>query len=309
MTKNTNISVVVNTRNEEKYLKKCLSSVKDIANEIIVVDMYSTDNSAKVAKEFGAKVYFHKHMPVVEQARNFALKKAKGPWILLLDPDEYLTRPLKKELLKISKRSNVDYVRIPRKNIIFGKWFRHSRWWPDYLIRFFKKESIKWQTEIHSQPITKGSGITLLDNERFAIRHLHYDSVQQYLTRALRYSARQADELQKQGYRIKISDLVVKPIGEFCSRFFAGTGYKDGIHGLVLSIMQAFSVALIYIQLWSLQGFKPRPINKDTFLKSSRQAIFEYLHWQNHYLKKESSNKVELLASKIKHGLVKFIKP
>jgi (heptosyl)LPS beta-1,4-glucosyltransferase len=307
--KNSKISVVINTRNEAKYLTKCLSSVKDFAYEIIVVDMHSTDDSVKIAKSFGAKVYYHKWMPVVEQARNFALKKAQGPWILLLDPDEYLTRPLKKELLRISQRKDIDFVRLPRKNIIFGKWIRHSRWWPDYIIRFFKKGSVKWQKEVHSQPITSGNGISLFESEQLAIRHQHYDSIEKYLTWAIRYSARQAEELQKENYRVRISDLLVKPTSEFCSRFFAATGYKDGLHGLVLAILQAFSIALIYIQLWQMQGFKPRTINRETLTRSAGQSILEYLHWQNHYLKKESNNKPSVLLSRFKHFLVKLIKP
>lgn len=307
--RNTKISVVVNTCNEAKYLKKCLSSVKDLANEIIVVDMHSSDESVDIAKSFGAKVYYHQWMPVVEQARNFALKKTRGPWVLLLDPDEYLTKPLKKELLKIAKRKNIDFVRLPRKNIIFGKWIRHARWWPDYLIRFFKKGSVKWQQEVHSQPITFGNGINLFESEKLAIRHQHYDSVEKYLIWAIRYSARQAEELQKENYRIKISDLLVKPISEFCSRFFTGTGYKDGIHGLVLSFLQAFSIALIYIQLWQMQGFKPRTINRETLTRSADQSILEYLHWQNDYLKKESNNKLFVIFSRVKYFLVKLIRP
>jgi len=309
MLKSTNISVVINTYNEAKYLKKCLSSVKDFATEVIVVDMYSKDHSVETAKSFGAKVYYHKWMPVVEQARNFALKKATGPWILLLDPDEYLTKPLKKELQKISRRPDINFVRLPRKNIIFGKWIRHSRWWPDYITRFFKKGTVKWQKEVHSQPLTSGNGITLLENERFAIRHQHYDSIQKYVLWALRYSERQADELDKTNYKIKISDLVVKPIKEFCSRFFAASGYKDGIHGLVISILQAFSEALVYIQLWSIQGFRPRSINKETFIKSSKQALFEYLHWQTFYQVKETSKKIKVPFLKLKHRLIKIVNP
>jgi (heptosyl)LPS beta-1,4-glucosyltransferase len=194
------ISAVINVRNEADNLKKCLKSIKSFADEIIVVDMHSTDGSDKIATDFGATVYSYRWMSFVEPARNFALSKATGKWILLLDPDEYLNKTLKKELKNITQRSDVDWVKIPRKNIIFNKWIRHSNCWPDYLIRFFKKGAVTWKKEIHSQPTTKGNGLTILDTEKLAIRHLNYATVTQFITRAIRYSGVQADELKAADY-------------------------------------------------------------------------------------------------------------
>ena len=103
-----------------------------------------------------------------------------------------------KDLKNITQRSDVDYVKIPRQNMIFGKWIKHANCWPDYLIRFFRKESVTWQKEIHSQPITKGNGLTLLDSDKLAIKHNNYQSVTQFITRAIRYSSIQAEELDAQ---------------------------------------------------------------------------------------------------------------
>ena len=209
------ISAVINVINEANNLDKCLHSLKNFANEIIVVDMESTDESVNIAKKHGAKVFSFKPMKYVEPARNFAISKASGKWIILLDPDEFLPKSLKHELTKITLRHNVDYVKIPRKNIIFGKWFHNSRTWPDYLIRFFKKGSVTWNKEIHSQPETKGNGITLLDSEKLAIRHNHYSSVSQFVIRSLRYNSIQAEELDKAGTKLKMSDFILKPVQEF----------------------------------------------------------------------------------------------
>jgi len=294
------ISVIVNTRNEAKQLQKCLKSISDLPAEIIVVDMRSTDNSKQVAIDFGAKVYNYRPMKVVEHARNFALSKAKGKWILLLDPDEYLNKVLKKELLKITKRTDVDFVKIPRKNIIFGKWLRHTNMWPDYLIRFFKKNAVKWQRAIHSQPITTGNSLTLLDSEKLAIRHNNYPSVVDYLTRTIRYSGVQADELKSQDYTLKISDFVLKPIQEFNSRFFVAQAYKDGLHGLIFSLLQTFSIALIYIRLWEKTGSKDKPLAKESFVSASHEAVFEYGHWFTKYFVAEYSKNI------LKTSLVKI---
>ncbi|OIP87476.1 hypothetical protein CO009_00265 [Candidatus Shapirobacteria bacterium CG_4_8_14_3_um_filter_35_11] len=286
------ISAVINVINEANNLDKCLHSLKNFANEIIVVDMESTDESVNIAKKHGAKVFSFKPMKYVEPARNFAISKASGKWIILLDPDEFLPKSLKHELTKITLRHNVDYVKIPRKNIIFGKWFHNSRTWPDYLIRFFKKGSVTWNKEIHSQPETKGNGITLLDSEKLAIRHNHYSSVSQFVIRSLRYSSIQAEELDKAGTKLKMSDFILKPVQEFNSRFFFAQGYKDGIHGLVFSLLQTFSIFLIYTKLWEKQGAIEKIVSRDSFVSASQEAIYEYSYWFTKYFKEEYTHNI-----------------
>lgn len=283
------ISAVINVRNEAENLNKCLRSIKDFADEIIVVDMRSTDNSVEIAQKYGAKVFSYRPMKYVEPARNYALSKATGRWIILLDPDEYLGKTLKNELQKISQRTDVDFVHIPRKNYILGKWFRHSNWWPDYVIRFFRRGHVDWQKEIHSQPVTKGNGINLLDSEKLAIRHNNYTTLSQFVHRALRYSSVQAEELHKNDYKLKTSDFILKPIQEFNSRFYSAQGYKDGLHGLAFSVLQAFAIALIYIRLWELEGASEKIISKESFVSASQEATYEYSYWFTKYFKEEYS--------------------
>lgn len=286
------ISAVINVINEADNLKKCLHSLKNFADEIIVVDMESTDGSQEIAKKFGAKVFSFRPMKYVEPARNFALSKATGKWIILLDPDEYLPKTLKHELKKITQRNDVDFVRIPRKNIILSRWFRHSNWWPDYLIRFFKKGEVTWNKEIHSQPQTKGNGITLLDSESLAIRHHNYDSVYGFVIRALRYSSIQAEELDKADTKLKMSDFLLKPTQEFNSRFFKAQGYKDGVHGLVFALLQSFAIFLIYVKLWERQGTPEKIVSKDSFVGASLEATYEYTYWFTKYFKEEYTKNI-----------------
>jgi (heptosyl)LPS beta-1,4-glucosyltransferase len=303
------ISAVINTRNEAKTLEKCLKSVKNFAQEIIVVDMESTDGSLDIAKKYKAKIYNHKFLPVVEPARNYALSKATGKWIILLDPDEYLTLTLKKELKSITKRHDVDFVKIPRQNFIFGKWMRHSKCWPDYLIRFFKKSNVTWKNEIHSQPETKGSCLTLLDCEKLAIKHNNYPNVSSFITRALRYSDIQAEELLKEDYKVKTSDFILKPTQEFNSRFFYAQGYKDGLHGLIFSLLQAFTIGLIYIKLWEKQGSQEKVLAKESFISASQESNFEYSHWFTQYFIAEYSHNIfKNFIIKIRHILNRISK-
>lgn len=109
------ISAVINVRNEADKLSRCLKSIKNFADEIIVVDMHSTDGSGQIAADYGATVYPYRWSKVVEPARNFALSKANGKWIILLDPDEYLNKTLKRELKSITQRPDIDWVKIPGK--------------------------------------------------------------------------------------------------------------------------------------------------------------------------------------------------
>jgi len=306
------ISVVINTLNEEKNLLRCLASVKNMADEVVVVDMYSDDKSREVARSFGAKVFLHERLDYVEPARNFAVGKTKGEWVLILDPDEKISRSLAKRLKEIAQneKAGVDYVLLPRKNIIFGKWIQNSRWWPDYLPRFFKKDKIEWPTQIHQQPELKGNILTLPDVEKFAIVHYNYDSLDQYLVRAQRYAEIQATELIKEKkYQLAASDLVLKPVGEFLSRFFVGGGYKDGVHGLALGILQAYSEALIYLKVWEKRRYEEKPIENKKIREMFGQAIKEVDYWYSRWwLERFEGIRRKFLevVLKIKNGLLKF---
>ena len=286
------ISAVINTKNEAKYLKKCLKSIKNFVDEIIVVDMHSKDETVAIAKSFSAKVYRHKPLSWVEPVRNYALSKAKGDWILLLDPDEYITKTLARELTKIAQRDDINFVHIPRKNIIFGKWLRHSNMWPDYLIRFFRKNTVTWNKEIHSQPQTEGVGITLLDSEKLAIRHINYTDIDDFVKRALRYSDTQANELYKQAYKLKISDLILKPVQEFNSRFFSLSGFKDGLHGLAFCLLQSFAVLLVYLKLLQKQNFEDKTLSKESFVSAILESTYEYNHWFSKYFKQQYTKNI-----------------
>jgi len=274
------ISVVVNTWNEEKNIGRCLDSVREFADEIVVCDMESTDRTVEIAKKFGAKIYSHKLTNYVEPARNFALRQAWGKHILVIDADETLTESLASQLKRIAKQNEADYVEIPRKNIIFGKWILHSRWWPDYNIRFFKKGKVNWSDKIHTPPETQGLGRRLEAEEKNALIHYHYETVSQFIERLNRYSAIQAENLIAGGYKFIWSDLIRKPADEFLSRFFAGQGYKDGLHGLVLATLQAFSEFVLYLKVWEKEGFIPKERILSEFNLEVKKSIEDLGFWQ-----------------------------
>lgn len=298
---NTKISVVINTLNEEQVIERAIKSIK-WADEIIICDMSSEDKTVEIARKLGAKVFTHKRLEYVEPARNFAISKASGEWILILDPDEEVTAELKEKLISVATTlEGIDYVRVPRKNIIFGHWMKASMWWPDLNIRFFKKGKIKWTDKIHRPPVTFGKGLDLDHDEKLAIVHYHYQSVSQFLERMLRYTKIQADEIEKEGYKFNWIDLIRKPVSEFLGRFFANKGFTDGLHGLVLSLLQAFYFFIVYIRLWEKENFKEENIKFEEIKEVSKQTGKEIDYWLKYG--NLSSNPLRKFLQKAKNKL------
>ena len=294
------ISVVINTLNEEANLPRAIASVKSFADEIVVVDMESTDKTAEVAKSLGAKVFTHKKTGYVEPARNFAVSKAVNPWVMILDADEEVPDKLAQKIIQIIKNPKSDYFRIPRKNIIFGKWMKHSRWWPDYNIRLFKKGTVSWNEIIHAVPMTQGSGGEIEAKEEFAIIHHNYDSIEQYLDRMNRYSSQHAALKVKEGYKFFWKDLIIKPSNEFLSRYFFGEGYKDGLHGLALSLLQAFSELTVYLKIWQKEKFTDQNPKLSEVISVIREEGKNLHYWESDALFKESGNLSDRIRRKFK---------
>lgn len=275
----SNISVVINTLNEEKNIAEAIKNVS-WTDEIIVCDMHSEDGTVEVAKKMGAKVFSHEKLEYVEPARNYAISKASNDWILVLDADEELPESLKEKLVQIStEMKQIDFVRLPRKNLIFGKWMKASMWWPDLSIRFFRKGKVEWTDKIHRPPQTQGEGLDLPAEEKWALIHHHYGSVSQFLERMIRYTKIQAKELKKEGYVFEWRDLIKKPLGEFLSRFFANRGFEDGLHGFALSLLQAFSHLILYLRLWEMTSFKEDKVDLSELSQLSKQSGNEINYW------------------------------
>ncbi|MBI1863901.1 glycosyltransferase family 2 protein [Candidatus Woesebacteria bacterium] len=273
------LSVVINTLNEEKNLPSAITSIKDLASEIIVVDMYSDDKTTKIAKKLGAKVFMHDKTNYVEPARNFAISKASCDWILILDADEEIPPKLSKEIKKIVKDSKADYFRLPRKNIIFGKWIKDSGWWPDYNIRLFRKNFVSWNEIIHTVPITTGIGADLKDSEDLAIIHHNYQSIEQFIDRMNRYTTIQAKIAFGKKENFNWQNLIKKPLSEFLNRYYSLQGYKGGLHSLSLCLLQAASELVKELKLWQLYKFNDQKITFKENMNVIKESQKEFNYW------------------------------
>lgn len=248
------ISLVINTKNEESNIKDCIESARQIADEIIVVDMASTDKTAEIAKKCGAEVFPVPDYGYVEPARNFALSKPKSKWTLVLDADERLTKTLRAKILKLVKEDKFDGYKIPFKNKFFGTWIRHSMWWPDYHIRLFKTGYLDWPKGVHHDVSFKGTLSELEPIEENAIVHNNIADIREMIEMVDHYSGVEAVFAGKKNPTAK--DLVEYLDHEFKWRFLEHKGYLDGIHGFILGKFMNIYRFLEFAKYWEKQKYK-----------------------------------------------------
>ncbi|MDD3532197.1 MAG: glycosyltransferase family 2 protein [Candidatus Shapirobacteria bacterium] len=246
------ISVNVIARNEEADIADCLKSARLLANEVVFVDMESTDRTKKIAEKLADKTYSHPQTGYVEPARNFGIEKCNGDWVFVLDADERITPELASLLKeKIHQAEDgVGAMAVARKNINFGFWLKKGGWWPDYQVRFIKKENfIDWPEQIHSFPKIKGAII----NIDVPFIHLAIKDIEEMLERTIRYSEKEANLLFGAGRKTSVFLIIRRMLGEFWRRGIKGQGLLDGPAGIVQVFYQTFSVFVTQARLWEKQ--------------------------------------------------------
>lgn len=279
MKQNIKLSVVILVHNEESLLEKCLQSVKAIADEIIVIDAQSTDGSSDVAKRYTSNIYNRPNNLLLQPNKNFGFQKAKGEWILNLDADEKLTPELAEEIREVIKLENdVEGYRVPRKNIIFGKWIENSIWWPDYQLRLFKKNSGKFaEKHVHEQIDIDGKVGKLVH----PMLHENYTSINQWLSKMGNYTDNEMSQKIEKGVNITPLDALRFPMQDFLKTYFMQKGYRDGLHGLVLSILQAFYAEIVFAKMWEKQGFTQNndPKFSEKVIIEFKKFSYEFRYW------------------------------
>ncbi len=251
---NKNLSVVISVHNGEAHLAECLSSLSTVAGEIIVVNHDSSDKTVEIAEKFDVTLYHEKNNPQkIDIQKNFGFSKVTKEWIFSLDADEEITPELALELKEIlASQSEIDGYEIPRQNIILGKVIHHAGWAPDYQLRLFRKGKGLFEKEHVHESISIDGKIGKI---RAAILHHNYDSIAQYLKKMIVYAENEANEKIRNGYVFNWKDALWMPQSEFLSRYFAREGYKDGLHGLVICLLQSVYHFTIFCYLWEKNNF------------------------------------------------------
>lgn len=267
------ISAVINTRNEVQNIRYCLESVM-WCDEIIVVDMESEDRTVEIVQEYTDKVFSHKKVLAFDIARKFAVDQASGDWILLIDADELLPKTLSARLRVIADNDEADAVLIPFKNYLLGEWNKYTGWWPDHHCRFFKKTVMEFSEHVHAYQHLKDSAkkLSLPAKEEYAINHFAYRDIQQFIEKLNRYTTIEACHLFSVKKTFSYRKFFTVGLGEFYSRYFRLKGYKDGPHGLFVSVMMGMYRMITYIKLWELYAYDNESV-ADMYVKLKSDLI------------------------------------
>ncbi|NCN50950.1 MAG: glycosyltransferase family 2 protein [Candidatus Pacebacteria bacterium CG10_big_fil_rev_8_21_14_0_10_44_54] len=258
------LSIVVTTKNAARTLERTLKSVR-FADEIVVVDMMSSDETQLIARRFTDKVFTTADVGYVEPARNFSLSKAKGEWVLVVDADEVVSATLRDQILQVIELdSNVVCYAIARKNILFGKWVQTAGWWPDFQPRLFQRGCVEWSDAIHSKPKVTGESVHFPADEALAFEHYNYESISEFVSRMDLYTTIAAQN------KVGRDTIVEGPVDvfrrEMLQRLFPLRGIDGGYRGLLLAFLQGFSEVVQAAKFWQLQRSEEIETKPETLL-------------------------------------------
>lgn len=245
------ITALIPTFNNEKIIHRCLESVK-WADEILVVDSFSTDKTLEIARAYAARIIQHEYRNSATQ-KNWAIPQCKYEWILQMDTDEDLEEGAVAEIRDAVDRAHVDFdaFRLPRKNYIFRKPLEVSNLYPDYQLRLFRREVARFEhKEVHAHLRVPGKVGTLHHH----IKHFSMPTITKQLSHLDRYSRYQAKELSKRGRRFRWHHLVVRPLFVFAYFFLWKRGFLAGSRGVMVSAIATAMDFWSYAKLWEIQA-------------------------------------------------------
>src|SRR3990167_5607355 len=250
---NKKVSAIVIAKNAQELIQDCLDSLS-WAYEIILIDTGSTDKTKEIASNFGAKIV-KAEKKGFSYWRNLGAKEAQGDWLLYVDTDERVTPDLRKEIVATVKNlSTLNAYAIPRKNILLGHPMRWGGWWPDYVLRLIRKDSlVGWKGELHEQPEIKGK-VRELKNP---LMHISHRSLEEMVDKTNEWSEIEAKLLFESGHpQIAFWRFISVAAREFWYRGVLKLGFLDGAVGVIEIIYQMFSRMITYAKLWEMQKTK-----------------------------------------------------
>ena len=242
------LAAVVITKNEERDLDRCLQSLH-FCHEIIVVDAESSDSTKQIALRHTKKFFVRPWTNYSEQ-KNYANTLTECDWILSVDADEEIPLALQQEIEELLREKNAkDCYLVARKTYHSGRWIRYGGWYPNRLVRLFRKSRGEWQGDtLHEQWVTAGTTGQL----REALIHYSFDSISDQVERNNRYSSLGALQLRQTGKRASLVKICWKPLSKFLETYVIKRGFLDGFPGFFISISAAYSVFLKWSKLREL---------------------------------------------------------
>jgi len=240
-----NVSVLILAKNEEKNITDCINSVK-FADEVIVIDDFSTDNTRRIAESLGAKVVQHALNGDFAAQRNFAFKQAKSKWILYLDADERLNTELIEAIKEAVSKDEKKQYNIKRKTIAFGQEFNYGVLKPDYVARVFPHNNVHWINKVHEKPVCD----LPKENLKGYIKHYTYTNWEQYFAKMDKYSTLASEQYKNNGKKCGFfKDILLRPIWAFFKVYVLQGGFLDGKLGWILSVSYSMYTMNKYLKL------------------------------------------------------------
>jgi glycosyltransferase involved in cell wall biosynthesis len=245
------LSVIVIAKDEEASIARTLESVA-FADEVVVVDSGSTDRTVAIARELGAKVTMTADWPGFGPQKNRALDLAHGDWVLSLDADEWLTAESAEEIRRVVSANDAEVVayRMPRRSSFCGRFLRHSGWWPDYVLRLFRRGRARFSDDmVHERVIADGKIETL----SLPIMHETFVDLEDLVDKMNRYSTHGAQQLQREGKSSSLVEAIARALWAFFRTYVLRAGFLDGREGFMLAWATAEGTYYRYAKLMRLQ--------------------------------------------------------
>lgn len=239
------ISAVVITRNEENNIDRCLSSVSWV-DEIVLIDHQSTDGTLEIANKHGARIYSPPWRGF-GPAKQEGVERAEGEWILSIDADEEVSKDLSEEIQKVIKDpEGFDGFMLPRRTNFLGRWINHCGWYPDYVLRLFRRDKGKFNEAVVHEKVEVTGLVGKLKND---LKHYSYPDFETYLEKSNQYTTLGARQAFQRGRRSAWSDVSLRPLASFFSHYVVRQGFRDGTEGFIISTMSAVAVLVKYTKL------------------------------------------------------------
>lgn len=246
------ISVVIITFNEERNIGRCLESLQDVADEIVVVDSFSMDRTKAICDEYDVRFEEHKFEGHIQQ-KNYALSRAENDWVLSLDADEALTDELRVSISSVKSQEAFDGYELKRLTNFCGKWVRHCGWYPDKKIRLWDKNKGQWGGQNPHDKVVMKEGVKIgqLDGD---LLHYSFYELSEHIAQIQKFSSIAAQAAFENGKRANLlTNIIIGPWYTFIKKFILQAGFLDGYTGFIISINTAYSKFLKYIKLREIQ--------------------------------------------------------
>lgn len=245
------LSVLLPTYNSERLVRDCLESIQ-WADEILVVDSFSTDQTLNICRDYGARIIQHEYIQSARQ-KNWAIPQCTHEWVLQIDTDERLEAGAREEILAAIADASADVhaFRIPRKNHILGPWLQVANLYPDYQTRLFRRDLGRFQDkEVHAHVEVPGC-VGVLQHH---ILHYGMTSISKQLGNIDRYTRYQADELHKRGKRFGWHHVVLRPLALFAYYYIWKAGFRAGARGFFICAIAVTFDYWAHAKLWELEA-------------------------------------------------------